>query len=577
MKPLFFLLPILILASVFAPSEVPGFTETKAYVLITKADIEGLRAGRIQDVLNLVPGVNAGDTSIAIRGVYKVRVVMDGKMINDPTSSYGGVKWETISLQKVESIKVYKSSGSTAFGSDASGGVIVITTDKTRETSGFVEAHTGNFDTHHTYLSCRSGTERFSLSASAGLDRTDGYRPNADKEKKMIQGDAGFSPDNTTRFRIFASQLSEDRGSPGMNAYPTPNARYAYDLFSGLFTADIWKFQNKLTYIDAERKNTNPDTHLDTLLRIEKIRDELTRQIQWDHWGNLSIGSGGEKTTARSTGFATREETHAWGFATFSGQLDRIPVQFSLGGRVETYSEFDESFSPEITAGIHKNAFRAKISFSRTHNIPSFYQRYYQSTSMLPNPDLTPEQADNISLSLSMAVSDWMSLDLSPFYNRITDRITYVREGSTGSYVNLGKVTYTGVDLSFDVKPGKNLKLKTTYTYLEAKDENTGLFLSSKPRHRAMADLVYTPAQSFCLRLSLEHVSSVFANKANTRKEDGYTLGNVRLEYRLKLSFLKESVTLFTEVKNIGDTFYMYGDGYSGAPRTWITGARIKF
>lgn len=584
MKNRIWLVLCLFFTSIVVPATVFGFTETKSYILITEDDIARLSAGKIQTVLNMVPGVNAGDSSISIRGINRVKVVLDGKIINDPTSSHGGVKWESVSLQAIESIKVYKNSGGAAFGNNASGGAIVINTREQNETSGFVQSYFGNFDTFHTYLSCQSRVDKFSLSAATGYDKTDGFKPNSDKEKTLIQGDLSFSPDDETRFSVFASKISEDRGSSGLNAYPTPEARYSYDLFTGLFTADVWGFTNRLSYTDARKNNINPVKNLDKVLCIEKIREELTRQVPWDLLniqGDLVLGGGFEKATATSTGFSARDEINEWGFATLSTQLDSmpvdLPVQISLGLRFENFSGFDGYFSPEFTAGIQKNGWRARINLSRTHNIPSFYQRYFQSSSMLPNPDLTPEQADNMSLSLSWEIFSNITLDLSPFYNRITDRITYIRNGPTGSYVNLGKVTYKGLDISCDMKLWKDLKLKTTYTYLEAKDDNTGLFITSKSKHRALANLVYNPANPFCLRLSVKYVSKVFSNKANTKEIDGYTTGSMRMEYQKKIFRMGEPVTFFVEVKNITDKFYLYADGYSAPPRTWITGVQVKF
>ena len=585
-----FLIPFFLLLFVMTSETAYGFKETKSYVLITEDDIAKLNAGKIQDVLNMVPGVNAGDTSISIRGISKVRVVLDGKVINDPTSSHGGIKWESVSLQAVESVKVYKNSGGAAFGSDASGGVIVITTREKNKTSGFVDTHVGNFDTYHTYLSCQTKLNKLSLSAATGLDTTDGYRPNSKKKKTLIQGDVGFVIDEATKFSVFASKISENRGSPGLNAYPTLEARYSYDLFTGHFTADFLGFTNRLSYTDVEKKNINPAKNFDKVLCIEKIRDELTRQVSLDVFGNqgdLALGAGFEKASATSTGFSTQEELNVWGFASLSRQFDfvpwtsasadSIPVQVSMGLRFENFSEFEQYFSPEFTAGIQKDAWGVRVSLSRTHNIPSFYQRYYQSTSMQPNPDLSPEQADNLSLSLSWKVSSRVTLDLSPFYNIIRDRISYIREGPTGSYVNLGKVTYKGVDISCDTKLGKDFKLKTTYTYLEAKNVNTGLLLTAKAKHRALASLVYNPANPFSLRVSIKHVSKVFSNKANTKEIDGYTTGGIRLEYQRKFFNMGEPVTFFTEVKNITGKFYMYADGYSAPPRTWITGIKVKF
>ncbi|HDM77613.1 MAG TPA: hypothetical protein ENG51_14250 [Deltaproteobacteria bacterium] len=63
---------------------------------------------KISDVLNQVPGVKAGDTFVSIRGSYKVKVLLDGRPINDPTSSHGSVKFDLVSPENVEKIEIYR-------------------------------------------------------------------------------------------------------------------------------------------------------------------------------------------------------------------------------------------------------------------------------------------------------------------------------------------------------------------------------------------------------------------------------------------------------------------------------------
>ncbi len=579
-----FSLSILLLLSIVlvAPDIGFGFTETKSYILITDKDIAKLGAGRIQTVLNMVPGVHAGDSYISIRGIYKVRVVKDGKIINDPTSNHGGVKWETVSLEAVESIKIYKNSGGAAFGSDASGGVIIITTREKNDSSGFMQVHGGNFHTLHSYFSCQTSRDKLSLSGAMGIDKTNGFRKNSKKKKLMVQGDLAYFVDNKTRFSLFASKISENRGSPGLNAYPTLEASYSYDLFSSLFTAELSGFKNRLSYTDAIKKNLNPAKNLDKELKIKKLREELTKHLPLDFPFNIELGTGFEKAEAASTGFLTKKENSIWALSVLSGKLsdlsdNLIPIQLSLGLRLEDYSNFGRFLSPELTTGIKHDFWSLRLNLSKTHNMPSFYQRYYQSTSMKPNPDLNPEKAENLSLSLSLKLSPGINLDFSPFYSRITDRITFLREGSTGSYVNLGKVIYKGIDMSWDIKFTDYLNLKTSYTYLDAKDDNTGLFLTSKPRHKAMATLVYRPVQPLVMRLSIKYSSKVFMNKSNTKTIDSYVIEDLRMEYKKQIPFLRAPVTFFMEVKNLADKFYMYSDGYSAPPRTWITGFQVKF
>lgn len=63
-------------------------------IVLTAEEIAAMKALKIGDILNNVPGVKAGDSSVSIHGSSKVKVFVDGRPINDPTSSHGGVNWQ---------------------------------------------------------------------------------------------------------------------------------------------------------------------------------------------------------------------------------------------------------------------------------------------------------------------------------------------------------------------------------------------------------------------------------------------------------------------------------------------------
>ena len=48
----------------------------KSATMITREEIKGMNASSIQDVLNQLPGICAGGTSVSIRGSYMGRAVM---------------------------------------------------------------------------------------------------------------------------------------------------------------------------------------------------------------------------------------------------------------------------------------------------------------------------------------------------------------------------------------------------------------------------------------------------------------------------------------------------------------------
>jgi len=106
------------------------------------------------------------------------------------------------------------------------------------------------------------------------------------------------------------------------------------------------------------------------------------------------------------------------------------------------------------------------------------------------HPGLDMETADNFGISFFTEISPCFSGGVSLFYNRIAGRITYVLgDNGIGSYENFGEVTNKGGDLLVNWKIMDNLSLKTTYTYLKAINEDTGLWMVAKPRHRVYADL----------------------------------------------------------------------------------------
>ena len=87
---------------------IPVFAfEHRDTIIITADDIKEMNVHKISDVLSQVPGVKAGSTFVSIRGSYKVKVMVDGRPINDPTSSHGGVKFDLVFL------KTWKKSKST--------------------------------------------------------------------------------------------------------------------------------------------------------------------------------------------------------------------------------------------------------------------------------------------------------------------------------------------------------------------------------------------------------------------------------------------------------------------------------
>ena len=133
------------------------------------------------------------------------------------------------------------------------------------------------------------------------------------------------------------------------------------------------------------------------------------------------------------------------------------------------------------------------------------------------------EKATNYSLSFFYEPTKLFMGNVSVFYNQITDRITYVRgDGGIGRYENLGESSIKGCEFSFNIKPVASLIVKPSYTYLVAKDDITGNWLTCKPRHKIRIDFIYSPMENLSLILNTKYVSRQFSRSDNTESVAEY-------------------------------------------------------
>jgi len=198
--------------------------EDSAQIVITAGEIRKMNVRTVVELLNQIPGVDAGEHSVSLRGSYVVRVLLDGRPINDPLSGHKAVKWNLVSLNDIEKIEIYKGGGAVTFGDDTSGGVISITTKKIKGFHGYLEALGGKLDAQSYSLNVRQDLMSVGIGLSAGWDKSHGFRRNGDKDKKRVGTKISYSPQEKHAFDLSLDWTKEDRGMPGLPAFPTPRA-----------------------------------------------------------------------------------------------------------------------------------------------------------------------------------------------------------------------------------------------------------------------------------------------------------------------------------------------------------------
>jgi iron complex outermembrane receptor protein len=542
-------------------------------IVITEDEIKKMNVRNISDVLSQVPGVKAGDSFVSIRGSYKVKVLLDGRPINDPTSSHGGIKFDMVFLEKVEKIEVYRGKGGLKYGDDASGGVILITTKKIDTFHGNIKSFWGDFETSNYSANCRVNKGVFGIGASAGYEYTGGYQVNGDKKNRRTGGRIEYTAEDDLKMSFSVDYLKDERGLSGRPEYPTPHSRKKSEMLSCAMSASAKGIASETFFNDAEKKNIDPDRDIDNSITVKKFGEDISTSIETGKWGTVNYGVVFRWGQAESSRFASKDEQSISLFATDAISFETLPATFSFGLRGTVYSEFDNAVNPEEKISYKKDKWSFSFAHSRNNNTPSFYQRYDETSSKKPNPDLDMETSDNFSVSVATELLTSLSGEVSFFYNRITDHISYVLgDDGIGWYENFGEVTYKGGDIVVNWKiKDDSLSLRTAYTYLEAINEDTGKWLVCKPRHRANIDLSYKPMKVLYVILNVKYESKQFTRSDNKSSVQGRTIGNLRLEYGL------DRFDIFGEIKNIGDKTYLYGDGWLAPPRTFIAGVNLRF
>lgn len=267
--------------------------------VITREEIEKRHYTDVTEAIKRIPGVtfqNPGyrggeygsakfNNGVAINGDYHVVILVDGRRVDnsasyrtgsDSTSSKAtGVNLNHVTnVENIDKIEVIKGPGASAYGADASGGVINIITRKGgAEPVATVDVSTGSWKQHNYAVS---------YSGSTGSDKSVKYFISANRN---MSGDSKFIDGHTgTEAKFYGSRWKEEgvdlrvdkefdenrnlkisyNHKSGSDGYPiwTPLTKYwnKKDFQATLFRSMVGKFDEnyKLTDQPMEWNSSNP-------------------------------------------------------------------------------------------------------------------------------------------------------------------------------------------------------------------------------------------------------------------------------------------------------------------------------
>ncbi len=545
-------------------------------IVITDEDIKKMNVHSVVDLMNQIPGVSATESSIKFRGAStkNILVLLDGREINNPLDSSRAVNWSMVSLNAIKKIEIYKGGSSVLYGDGAGGGVVnIITGEITKGSPGNIELSYGRFNSKGCDLNYQQNVGNLGLGVSAGWERGDGFRANSDKNKNRISTKFNYRLDEKRNMALSFNYFEYESGSPGRITSPTLHARSEQRNWGSTLLLPLGRLKSKTHYTNFKERYRNPDTGKDNLLQSWTLSEELPLTLTLGGLGKFNLGADLEFAHVEGNNISSRDEEKYAIYAVKNIRLQKIPLSLDLGVRTNIYSAFPTVVNPQVQLDYEYRDLDINFSVSRSNNIPTFRQRYYESSFIIPNPGLKMETAINYNLSFSSRLKESLEGNISLFLNDITDRISYIREDSTATYRNIGSAARKGIETSIKWRPADTWQVKPSYTFLIARDEETKRYLTYSPKHRFALNLCYSPMRKLALGLDTKYCSKQFCAADNSR-----SVGGTYLRFDLRANYLlREKIKIFMKIANLFNHGYETMCDFPAAPRTWTMGMGYEF
>lgn len=467
-----------------------------------------------------------------------ILVLVDGKKLGGDVG--GNVDLNRIDMGNIKRIEVLKGAASSLYGSDAIAGVINIITNKPKDLVNFsTETRLSEYGQFTQNANLYLNVGGFSSSTSFQRNQADGWQLN----KKEIINDEEVDTDKQAMLRFYSDVFSQRfgykatkelsmyvEGSLFDKKFKRPVSAYGFDMKyvdysfgagakyllknNGLISLD-WN-TDRFEYFKAylkETKDKNGVTFMpgdEEFVRRQKYNNvNLKGTFNAGKFNKVTVGSeykvdnlyapadsiGGSRNVY-TLAFYAQDEINLF------GKLNIVP-----GVRYIYNETFKNRVTPKVSAMYTLNDFNFRVSYATGFKTPDLKQLFMKTeviskgktTLSVGNKDLKPESSNYYSVNAEY-IKDFLSLAVTGYINNLKNKIdTYeieltpeeIAEGynKKSSYHNIGRSRIQGIDFTFNSYLGYNLTLGGGYSYVNAKDLDTGKRLQRISRHTGNVNL----------------------------------------------------------------------------------------
>jgi vitamin B12 transporter len=524
--------PVVVTATMVAtPQEKIGATVS----VVTGDEITQYNYDRIEDVFRQVPGVEVQTsgspgkaTTLSIRGGGSQRslVLIDGLRTASPT--LGSTDIAEITIDSIDRIEIVRGPQSTLYGADAITGVVNIITKKGQGApSASVWVEGGNYNTFREQLNVQGAFGGFNFNVTGSQFNTGGNLPHDDSGQTSVSGRIGYDFPWKGELSLTGRYSYLDLELPIFSTAPTvfdPNATNLLEtgLYTIKYTQPIVSWWNVTArfgqwFNNSNFRDTPPPGDITTISKINtsRIQGDVLSTFTIPQWNTLSLGweyrseSGTNNTTGTfPTVFSETLDTLA-----FFGQ-DEVSLfdRLFLGGglRWEDNNQFGSSLTGRASAAlvIKETGSKLRFAWGQGFRAPTINDLFFPG---FANPNLKPEQSTSWEIGADQRLwRDRIRFGATYFNQNFTELIQFVFDPSTGFFLpeNVGRARIQGVEAYASFDPFDWIGFYVNYTYLDAKDLDTGGELRRVPRNTVNTGVTVTPFNRLTLFMQANVLSS---------------------------------------------------------------------
>jgi vitamin B12 transporter len=583
---------------------------------ITGGDLKNAQQRMVEAALRELPALDVnrsggpgGLTSVFMRGAASSQtlVLIDGVIVNDPISSDRGFDFANLTTDNVERIEVVRGPQSVLYGSDAMGGVInVITRRGEGDPHALFTLEGGSMATYRGSIgvSGSSSLVSYSFGAShyqtAGIpavastvakDEADGYRNDTFSGRIDVTPITWFDLDVVARGSLARADI-DNGGAPG-----DPNRVLSTDQWLFRVAPRLRLFDNLWEQTLAFSLSTY-DTHDDSppdpanaaysfsVFRSRLVMADWQNTLRLDDIHALVFGltfrqeSGNSSTASFDPAFGpfvtVLDTQTAWTRSAYGEYRIHLwnRLTASGGARVDEHKDFGThgTYRGTLAYVLPESDTKLRTTLGTGFKAPSLFQLF----SSFGDRNLKPETSVGWDAGIDQGFAGRMVVaSMSYFRNEFRDLIDF--DSATSKYLNVGRAGTSGVEAALKIVPIKDLEIRLSYTFTDAKDEETGQELIRRARHKAAARADYALTEALHVNASLLYVGarkdldfSTFP--ATTVTLPDYALINLAASYKVS-----ETVSLFLRGDNVLNRRYQEVLDFGTPGAAVYGGASVEF